>query len=282
MSATSGAVYNNFMVVDNRATEPSDYTPFSITAPRDPRLPGGGGYQVTGLLDLNPDKVGQVANVTSFASDFGNRIHNWHGIDVNASLRRGSTMLQAGLSTGRTLTDSCEITRAIPESIFTGYEELSLDRRAPNTGLTMNPFCRVSTPFLTQYKGFGTFIVPKVDVLIAATLQSFPGQEILANYVASNAQVAPSLGRPLSGGAANVTVPLIAPGTMYGPRSTMVDLRLGKPLRIGTLRATPSLDIYNLFNSSNVTVLSWQYEVWQRPQTIIAGRLFKFSAQVDF
>ena len=59
----------------------------------------------------------------------------------------------------------------------------------------MNPFCRVSTPFLTQYKGFGTFIVPKVDVLIAATLQSFPGQEILANYVASNAQVAPSLGR---------------------------------------------------------------------------------------
>ena len=37
-----------------------------------------------------------------------------------------------------------------------------------------------------------------------------------------------------------------------------------------------------MFNSNNVTVLSWQYEVWQRPQTIIAGRLFKFSAQVDF
>ena len=191
-------------------------------------------------------------------------------------------MLQAGMSTGRTLTDNCEIVRAIPEVIFTGHEELSLDRRAPNTGLTMNPFCRVSTPFLTQYKGFGSYIVPKVDVLIAATLQSFPGQEILANYVASNAEVAPSLGRNLSGGAANVTVPLIAPGTMYGTRSTMVDLRLGKPFRIGTLRATPSLDIYNVFNSSNVTVLSWQYEVWQRPQTIIAGRLFKFSAQVDF
>jgi hypothetical protein len=275
-------VYNNFQVVDNRATEPSDYTMFSITAPLDPRLPGGGGYQVTGLLDVNPNKVGQVANVTSSASDFGNRIHTWQGIDVNASLRRGNTMLQAGLSTGRTLTDNCEIVGAIPEVIFTGYEELSLDRRAPNTGLTMNPFCRVSTPYLTQYKGFGTYIVPKVDVLIAATLQSFPGQEILANYVASNAQVFPSLGRPLSGGAANVTVPLIAPGTMYGPRSTMVDLRLGKPFRIGTLRATPSLDIYNVFNSSNVTVLSWQYEVWQRPQTIIAGRLFKFSAQVDF
>ena len=276
--------YSNFMVIDNLATLPADYTPFSITAPRDPRLPDGGGYQVTGLIDVNPNKVGQVDNLTAFAREYGERVHNWQGLDANVSLRfpQRSLLFQAGLSTGRTLTDSCDIAASIPENILGGYEELSLDRRAPSTGLTMNPFCHVRTPYLTQYKGFGTYLVPKVDVLVAGTLQSFPGQEILANYVASNAEIAPSLGRNLSGGAVNVTVPLIAPGTMYGPRSTMLDMRIGKPLRFGRLRATPSLDIYNVFNSNNVTVLSWQYEVWQRPQTIVGGRLFKFSAQVDF
>ena len=38
---------NNFTVTDNQAVGPADFTQFSVTAPSDPRLPGGGGYPST-------------------------------------------------------------------------------------------------------------------------------------------------------------------------------------------------------------------------------------------
>ena len=44
-------------VTDNLAVTPADYDPYCITAPRDPRLPGGGGYQVCGLYDIKPETV---------------------------------------------------------------------------------------------------------------------------------------------------------------------------------------------------------------------------------
>jgi hypothetical protein len=275
--------YGNFTVVDNLATTASDYSPFSVTAPLNPLLPGGGGDVLSGLYNLNPNKVGQVDNYTTFASDYGEQIQHWTGFDVGANLRlQKGVMVQAGLSSGRTLTDNCEIMAKLPEIQAGGYEMFSLDRRSVSTGLTTNQFCRVETAFLTQVKALGTYTVPRADVLVAATYQSFPGPELLANYVASNAIVQPSLGRPLSGGAANVVLPLVVPGTMYGDRASMLDLRIGKILRFGRLRTTASLDIYNLWNANTVTVANNQYEAWLRPQAIIAGRLFKFSVQADF
>ena len=117
---------------------------------------------------------------------------------------------------------------------------------------------------------------------LAATYQDLPGNPQSATRSFSNAEIQPSLGRPLSGGVANVTVPLIDAGEMQGERVNQLDIRLGKAITVGRLRATPSLDIYNVFNANPVLTVSPAYATWQRPQSILNARFLKLVLQMDF
>jgi hypothetical protein len=119
-------------------------------------------------------------------------------------------------------------------------------------------------------------------VQVAASLQSLPGPEIAANYVASNAEVRPSLGRDLAGGVRNVTVNLVEPRTMYGDRLNQLDLRIGKILRLGRARATANVDFYNVLNASPVLIQSNVFATWQRPQGILPARFAKVGVQFNF
>jgi len=273
--------YGHFTVTDNTLTAASDYTEFSIPAPVDPRLPDAGGYTVGGLYNLNPDKVGQVNNFFTLASNYGDYVEKWSGVDVNVNLRLGKgTILQGGTSTGRTSLDVCDIREKLPELSVT----------APYVVTSTSPDCAVGGKFQTQVKFLGTYQVPKIDVLFAATYRSLPGVNMLANYVASNAVTLPSLGRPLSGGAANVTVNLVEPGTLYSEQTNLVDLRFSKIIRLARYRTALNLDVANAFNSSGITSFNNSYApprtdgtpTWQVPTGIHQARLFKISAQFDF
>ena len=258
--------YGNFTVTDNRATAASDYGSYSIVAPVDSRLPDGGGYTISGLKDLNPDKVGQVDNYFTFASNYGEQIEYWHGVDVSANTRlsRG-ILLQGGFSTGRTVTDNCEVLAQLPEVALQGL-----------------PYCHQATNFLTQLKGVASYTIPVIALQVSATLQSNPGPVIAANYVASSASIAPSLGRPLSGGAANATINLIDPGTMYGERANQFDMRFTKAVNVKGMRTMFNVDVFNVLNSNAVLVQNNNYATWQRPQTIMYARFIKLGVQLDF
>ena len=49
--------YGNFFTTDNTLVTPSDFSPYCVTAPADSRLPGGGGYPICGLYDVNAGEV---------------------------------------------------------------------------------------------------------------------------------------------------------------------------------------------------------------------------------
>ncbi len=120
--------------------------------------------------------------------------------------------------------------------------------------------------------------------MVSGTLQNLPGPEILANYNLTTADAAAqTLGRPLSGGAANVAVGLIDPGTVYGDRLNQVDFRVSKMLRFDRTRTTVSLDFYNMMNVSTVLAQNNTFgPVWLRPSSIFPARFAKVSLQFDF
>jgi len=265
----SGAV--SLVTMDDRTLSASAFDTFCITAPTDSRLPGGGGYDVCGLYDLKPEMFGLAAdNLVTFSGNYGKQIQHFNGIDfsVNARLPEG-IVLQGGVSTGRTSTDNCEIVEKVPEMLLGAV-------------LTPRSHCHVDTAFLTQVKLLGSYTIPGIDVRLAGSFQSIPGPPIQAQLVVPSAVAARSLARPLAGGAANVTVNIIDPGTVYGERLNQLDVRVSKLFRLGTTRTTVNLDVNNVMNVNPVTAESPVYTIWRRPQSILLPRFAKISMQFDF
>ena len=289
--------WGNWYVVDNRATSAADYTPFSILAPVDPRLPGGGGYTVGGLYNLVPARVGQVDELAQSYKNFGDQTENWQGVDLSvvARLQNGLTV-QGGTSTGRRLADACGVRADLPEL---GSNDTGL---ATNSSVTSNvnalgggpfalsvrnPYCRIAEPYRTDFRGLASYLVPKVDVQVSATWASIPGDSLRADYIASNAVIAAGpqpLGRNLTG-AATVSVNLIPPATLWGARLNNVDMRIAKILRFGTTRTQVGVDIFNLLNADTVTNYNFGFVPggsWLTPTTITPARFARFAVQMDF
>jgi hypothetical protein len=271
----------NFTVTDNLATAANDYTPFSITAPSDPRLPGGGGYVVSGLFDVVPDKATQVNNMRTYAPDYGkmSQIYNGLDINVNARMRNGLTV-QGGTTTGQRVTDYCDVRSKLPEQ--TGA--FSTGSEVPAFSPT-NPYCHYAPGVTTRLTGSGSYTIPKIDVLVASTFQSTPGEPLAANWVVSSAVVAQTLGRPLANSAPNVTVNLLKPGEITYDRVNQLDFRVGKILRFNGRRANISLDLYNALNADTVLTYNQTFipgGAWLVPTTVLTARTAKITVQYDF
>ena len=149
----------------------------------------------------------------------------------------------------------------------------------------LNPFCHVAPGNTTRFTAAGTYTVPKVDILLASTFQSSPGEPLAANYVVTSAVAAQTLGRPLSSAAANVTVNLLAPDQMKHPRVNQLDFRVGKILRFGAHRANVSLDLFNALNLDTVLTYNQNFVpggAYLVPLTVLTPRTAKITVQYDF
>jgi hypothetical protein len=274
-------VRGNFWVTDNEAVSASDYSFYSVTVPNDPRLPNSG-QVISGLPDLNPEKLGQVHNVVKDSSPFGKQIEHWDGFDITATGRFQNLIIQGGVSSGRRLTDNCAVVGKVPEAEF--------QAAAGFLNGIIYPFCNVSEPMLTQVKGSASYLLPWWDIRVSGTLQSVTGPPIRANDTYA---VAPDLGRPLTNGSS--TVNLISgfldstpfgtsSSTLYGDRLNQVDLRFTKILKFGSRGSIDlNVDLYNAFNSDAILAEQENYGVtWRNALGVIQPRFVKFHVRWDF
>jgi hypothetical protein len=255
-------VFGNLSVTDNLNVSVDDWTPFTIAAPLDERLPGGGGYPIT-MYTLNPGKLGTPTdNLRTFSSD-NSRIYNGFDVNFTARLPEGAFLL-GGLTTERLAPVSCD------------------QRDNPNN----RRFCDAVGPFRTIFKVNGSYELP-YGVQVGANFTMRPGGDISANYTVTSALA----GRPIlasTAGTSQITVNLIEPNTMFRDYINQLDVRLARSFRFGKYRLQGQVDFYNLLNAGTVTTVSNTFGAspatrnWLQPQSIMTSRYIRFGADFRF
>jgi hypothetical protein len=245
--------YQNLSITRNLAVDPVDgWYPYTLTAPTDPRLPGGGGEVIT-QYNLKPELLGLSDTVSTYSTE-NTRVYNGFEVSVNARLPQGGFLL-GGVTTERTATNSCDISD-------------------PNDLL----FCDVTPPFRTLYKLSGGYTLP-YDVQLSGSLQAVPGSDIGATY-SYNSLVA---GVPLTGGGTR-SVQLVEPDTQFYDYNTQLDLRVAKSFRFGAGRRVQAyMDIFNILNASTVVSVNQTYgNNWLNPLVVMQARRLQLGARFDF
>ena len=149
-----------------------------MTAPLDPRLPGGGGYTVGPLYNLNPNVFGQSNLLIESTQKVGDDTRVFNGVDATFNVRNTHEFtFSGGTSTGKVVNDFCAIRAAVPENYL------------------LNPFCHQESPYQTSVRFLAAYTIPHVDVLVSTVFQDKPniGTDQLASLSATYTPTAADL-----------------------------------------------------------------------------------------
>jgi len=273
--AYSRRSFHSFTVTDNLNRDPSQYDAWTINAPSDPRLPGGGGYPITIYTPTAAAAAIPAQNYMTWETDFGPaRSNYWQGVDftVNARMRQGLT-LQFGTNTGHEIEDTCATV-------------VKIDSPDPRN-------CRDEPPYLTTVRGLASYTFPRVDVLVSAAIRSQPPLARTATWPVPNSVVVQLLGRVPPGGTlgGNTAVALLDnEHRLYADnRRTQVDLRVAKIFRFGSKRLDIGVDGENLLNTNYATTYDNTYQygqpnggTWNNPTAIYTPRFVRLNLTVNF
>ena len=202
------------------------------------------------------------------ASHFGKQTQVYKGVDVGVNARFSpGGMFSGGVSLGQTVTDACAVADVPPQ------------------------FCRNTNPIAgqLQIKLAGVYPLPWWGLQVSGVFQNLPGIPLAATYAATNAQIAPSLGRNLAACGiqvtctATATVTILEPTTKFEDRYNQFDVRLMKTVRVGRMNVRPIIEGFNLFNSGTPIGNNTRFGAsWLRPTEILTARFLKFNLQLDF
>jgi hypothetical protein len=154
------------------------------------------------MYNVTQAMFGKRQDLVALSWDYGDPVYRNHFVNFTMDARLpGGARFGGGVDTGWSVRDTCYVVDSPQELLY----------------------CRVTTPFSanTQIKFNGSYPM-KYGIVLAGTFQNLAGPSC-ASYPATSAEVAKSLGRPLSGSTRTVTGarrPRHAlRGSVYPPRS---------------------------------------------------------------
>jgi hypothetical protein len=266
--------FHGFFVTNDLNRNPdTDWVNYTINAPVDSRLPDGGGYPITTYLANTTAAARNFLTPESTYGDGGEERNSYYdgvNFNVNARMQNG-LFVSIGTQTGRRVDDDCHV--------------------QGNYGNPNLRDCRSFTPFQTTIRGLGSYTIPKVDVLVSATVRSQPPSALGANWLVPNTVVLGLLGGVAPPGFnvnGNSTIDLTdSEHLLYADnRRTQVDMRFAKVIRFGRTRTDVGIDLWNLFNTNYATGYEDQFEVgsdtWATPESIYPPRFVRLNFTVNF
>jgi len=284
-----------FVTEDLNRSVATGYETYTLTAPLDSRLPGGGGYLITVYTPTAAAAAIPAKTYLTSESDFGaERDSHWDGFDItfNARLRSG-LVASIGSSTGRAVVNTC--------ATATKYNQVTTG--LVNTELGPDPRgCNNVEPFQSTIRGLASYTIPKIDVLISATVRSQPPVLLAATagttaqWQVPNTVIQGVLGHLPAGALANGTTTISIGDNVnriYGDsRRTQVDMRFAKVLKFGRTRSDIGIDLFNLFNTNYATAYNTTYVYntdnvarpagWGTPTALYVPRFVRLNYTIDF
>jgi hypothetical protein len=291
--------FGNQTFTDDLRYDASSFDSFCVTAPVDPRLPNGGGYQVCGVQDLKPAVFAQnlpADNLIRFSEDFGGETNLYQGYDINLEGRfHNGAFLKFGLgATSRTF-DNCNLIAAgLEATTVTATTAATVSTQGSEMYPDGSTACHRHYPYRPDAKLTGSYTLPWWGIQVAGTYQysrgvqtGGAGPSIAASWAITSA-VASTIGARAWTGTASRTINLIREGSFYGDDDlSQLDLRVGKRLELGPYRVRLDFDVYNVFNSSWPYTVSATYSTastgqWLRPTNVLQSRFVKLGGQISF
>jgi hypothetical protein len=253
-AATYYTRFYNLQGARNVLRSPSDYAPFQVENP----LTG----ELITVYNLNRAKQGLV-DIVDTTSDINRRTYRGYELGIEGRLPKGGTVL-AGWFGERLLSVTCDV------------EDPNRFRYCDQTGTLHQELGPVpGLPFRHEFKFGLVYPLPR-RFEVGLSVLSYPG-EVLDVVWAVPPNVFPG------GRTEPVTVSLVPPGTRYLERWNQVDINFKRSIRVGHVEMRPSVDIYNLLNSSVVlTELQTFGAALGRPTSMLQGRFVKLGALLKF
>lgn len=279
--------FHNLRVSDNVLRTMDDYTPVGVVNP----LNG----EVFNVYTVSVAKRQLVDTLDTNAGSGRKQIYNGVDFTVNARLAGGATLF-GGVIAERTLRVTCD------EPDNPNFLRFCDDRE---NGI----------PFRPQVKLAGTYPL-RWGVQVSASFQSLAGRPLGGFSSTGNRISGPGYGDtgspvatqwqltrttryqadckgPCTPGAlviptlteTSVTIPLVAPGTEFLPRLNQFDLSVGKGFNIARVRVHGQVDLFNVFNASNVLSfrsVNFGTPTYLRPANVLQARIVRIGTRMTW